>query len=215
MSDNRMAMPGERLATEEEFVPGENTYVEEGVIFASAIGPVTTEGGKISVSQAGRKVRIVERDMVIIGTVTESAKSVLFVRIDDMNIDGKQYIAIKDGKILTKPKGPGGPRFRGRPERGAPPEEGHREREEAQPARPCNIGDTVIARVQFNDKDSYQLTMDRPETGVIRSRCGVCGGELLCNEQRTQLTCTECGHDERRKISSLYNKSEEIKRMFA
>ena len=214
MSESRMAMPGERLATEEEFVPGENTYVEEGTIFASAIGNVVADGGKISVKQVGRHIKLIGRDMLIIGTVVESAKSVLFVRIDDINVEGKEYLALKDGKILAKPPRSGGPRFRGRRERGPEGAPEREEREEA-PTKPCNIGDTILARVQFNDKDSYQLAMDRPETGVIATRCGVCGGEVECNEQRTALKCLECGHDERRKISSLYNRSEEIKRLFA
>lgn len=213
MSDNKMAMPGERLATEEEFVPGENTYVEEGVIYASAIGSVATDAGKISVRQKGRSIRLIDRNMLVLGTVVESAKSVVFVKIDDINLEGKEYLALKDGKIPSKPpRSGGGPRFRGRRDR-----EGPREQEDSEeaPGKQCNLGDTIIARVQFNDKDSYQLIMDRPETGVIATRCGLCGGEVECNEQRTALKCLECGHDEKRKISSLYNKSEEIKKLFA
>ncbi|MDE1810969.1 MAG: hypothetical protein KGH66_02935 [Candidatus Micrarchaeota archaeon] len=210
MSGNAMVVPGERLATEEEFVPGDNTYVEEGVIFASAMGSVVSEGGKISISQAGRSIKIIGRDMMVIGKVTESAKSVLFVEIDSINMQGKDYLALKDGKILAKPPRSGGPRFGGRDRGDAP-----REAREETPTRPCILGDTIIGRVQFNDKDSYQLTLDRPETGVISGRCSLCGGELSCNEERTALICVDCGHVNKRKISSLYNKSEEIKRLFA
>ena len=78
--------------------------------------------------------------------------------------------------------------------------------------KPCGVGDTILARVLYNDKDSYTLSLNGNETGIIYSKCGECGSDML--SENNMLVCKECGHSERRKISSLYNKPEDIKKLF-
>ena len=109
---NDFVIPGEKVATEEEFVAGNNTFVEEGVIYATVIGSVVKENGAVSVSAAGREIKIIDKDMLVLGTVTDDVKSVIFVKIDDINIDRKDYLALKDGKIIMdrpRPQCFGGP----------------------------------------------------------------------------------------------------------
>ena len=211
MENDVFVTPGEKIATEEEFASGRNTYVENGFIYSAVIGRIMKEEGAINVSCPGREIILIDRDMLVIGTVTDDMKSVTFVKLDDININGKDYLALKDGKIVAPKPRMGGGRFgdRGHSSFG---DRGPNRFSSAKPEKMCGIGDTIIARVQYNDKDAYTLALNGPETGVIYSRCERCGGELEREEERL-LVCTECTHKQRRKISTLYNKPEEIKKL--
>lgn len=203
IENDTFVTPGEKIATEEEFAAGNNTYVENGFIYSSVIGKVIKNEGSINVNCLGREIILIDRDMMVIGTVTDDMKSVTFVKLDDINIDGKDYLALKDGKIVAPKPRMGGGRFGDRSQnRFSSPK----------PEKMCGIGDTILARVQYNDKDAYTLALNGPETGVIYAKCERCGGELEIQAERL-LVCKECTHKEHRKISTLYNKPEEIKKL--
>jgi exosome complex component CSL4 len=211
LDNDAFVTPGEKIGTEEEFASGRNTYVEDGVIYSSVAGKITKEEGAVGVRPLGREIILIGKDMLVMGVVTDDMKSVMFVKIDNVNIDRKDYLALKDGKIVApRPRPPrfgdrgGGDRFGGRDNKfGAPKSE-----------KPCGIGDTIIARVLYNDKDSYTLSVMGRETGVIYAKCELCGGEM---DQKGEnlLVCRECAHRENRKLSEFYNKPQDIKKLFA
>lgn len=206
VENDTFVTPGEKIATEEEFAAGHNTYVENGFIHSAVIGKVMKNEGSINVSSAGREIILIDRDMLVIGTVTDDMKNVTFVKLSDINIEKKDYLALKDGKILApKPRGP--PRFNDR-------SGGNNRFGSGKPPKTCGIGDTILARVQYNDKDSYTLSLYGKETGVIYAKCERCGGELEVQGENT-LVCKECTHREHRKLSELYNNPHEIKKLFA
>ena len=107
--------------------------------------------------------------MLVIGVVTDDMKSVMFVKLDDINTERKDYLALKDGKIIGQAAKFRRPRMGGRDNRFQLGEN---------TKKPCGIGDTILARVQYNDKDSYTLSLNGRETGVIYSKCEICGGEV-------------------------------------
>jgi len=201
LENGAFVTPGERVATEEEFSPGSNTFVENGYIHSAIAGRISKNEGTIGVAPSGREIRIIGRDALVIGIVTDDMKNVMFVKLDDINIENKDYLALKDGKIVA-PKSDG--RFGGR---------GRFERSESRPEKPCGIGDTIVARVLYNDKDAYTLGFNSKETGVVFSNCRVCGGEMQ-KEGESILACKECGNKEKKRLSELYNKPEEIKKLF-
>lgn len=207
IEDNAFVSPGEKIATEEEFAAGSNTYSEEGVIYSSIIGRITKSDGVIGVSVSAREIKIIGKNMLVIGTVTDDMKNVMFVEINNINVERKDYLALKDGKILA-PK-PRSPRFSSR----MGGREGRFSSRIEKAPKPCGIGDTILARVLYNDKDSYTLSLDGNDTGVVFSRCLVCGGEMERNEG-SLLSCKECGHKEHKKISEYYNKPEDIMKLF-
>ena len=100
VEENAFVTPGEKIATEEEFASGNNTYVEEGVVYSAVIGNVVKTDGAVGVTTAGREIKIIGRDMLVIGVVTDDMKNVMFVKLDDINIEKKDYLALKDGKIV-------------------------------------------------------------------------------------------------------------------
>ena len=208
-----LVVPGQRLAAEEEFKPGQNTYIEDGAIYSSAYGTLRPHDGTIDVENAGRAIRLVDKGMTIIGTVTDDMRSVIFVRIDPMNMGSKEYLALKDGKIIPD-----------RPRPGARPIRMHGVKEnsfadakfaEEKKESPVGIGDTIIAKVLFNDRDSYTLGIRGDEFGVISANCDLCGMQMDYDAGRGALTCKSCGRRLRRKVSTLYNDPKRIKDMFS
>jgi exosome complex component CSL4 len=210
---DELVVPGQRIAAEEEFKPGQNTYVEEGVIYSSAYGVLRPHEGTINVENAGRAIRLVDKGMTVIGRVTDDMRSVIFVSIDPITMGSKEYLALKDGKIIPD-----------RPRPGARPMRMHGVREnsfaetkfvEEKKDSPVGIGDTIIAKVLFNDKDSYTLGIRGDEFGVINANCDMCGERMGYDAERGMLVCGSCGRRLRRKVSIFYNDPKHIKDMFS
>ncbi|MGC8586388.1 MAG: exosome complex RNA-binding protein Csl4 [Candidatus Micrarchaeia archaeon] len=197
--EERTVLPGERIATEEEFASGANTFVENGVIYSSIIGRVNITEKKVNVIPIGREVKMIDRNMLVIGTVVDIVRDVIFVKIDDISIDHKEYLALKDGKILLERRRP---RF------------GRSSYREQRPMKACSVGDTILAKVLYNDKDAYTLTLDCRECGVVHATCEMCGGNLRYSKASNMLVCENCGHKESRKLSILYDKPEEVRKLF-
>jgi exosome complex component CSL4 len=208
---NELIVPGEKLGIEEEFAAGENTYVKNGILYSLVTGVKTSKDGTLSVKSLGREVKIIDKGMTVLGSVVGDMKSVIFVKIDNINTANKEYVAIKDGKIvMPKPHDSRGhfdrhgPHDR-RPERGGGGFE--------KPQRPCGIGDIIIADVQYNDKDSYALSLNSVNSGVVYAKCGACGSDMALGRDNS-LRCVKCERVEFKKVSPLYNKPEEIRKIF-
>jgi len=201
-----LVVPGEKIALEEEFNPGQNTYVENGVIYSSTFGIVSKADGAVSiVSGTGREIKIIDKGMLVIGNVTDDMRSVVFVELDTINVGHKEYLALKDGKIvLDKP--------RGRPAMGSHGRDNrfHEAREKL-----CGVGDTILAKVLYNDKDSYALGLIGDEYGVVYAKCAQCSGDMDYDRSARLLVCKECGATERRKVSALYGDAKAIRALFA
>jgi exosome complex RNA-binding protein Csl4 len=215
VSNEQLVMPGDKLAMEEEAVPSDNTYSEEGIIYSSIIGKVKIDSGKISVHSDVNEIRKVMKDMLVLATVTDDLPAVSFVKIGPMQVKGVKYIAIHDGKILV-PK-PREDRFRGRDRDGGGFGGGRGGRTERfeQPQklpRLCGVGDVIIARVLEDAGDLYLLGVRDPECGVVQSSCELCDHDMRFDGRG--LACTECKHRQMKKISQYYGKTEEIKRLF-
>ncbi len=206
MEDGLVVSPGERLATEEEFNVGSNTYVESGAIYSSAFGALEISNGTINVNSGWRNIKRIDKGMVVMGVVTDDMKSVMFVKVNDINIGRKEYLALKDGKIIAdKPR-----MGRGRPQMGR----GRGQFGEEKSEKMCAVGDTILAKVLYNDKDSYTLGIRDPEMGVVYALCEQCGSDMELDKQRMLLVCNECKRVEHRKISTYYHDAKGIKALF-
>ncbi len=202
-----LVMPGDRLSTEEEFLPSSNTYVEAGNIYSLVPGKRVTNEGKVEVKSAGREIIKFKKNMLVLGTVVGDLKAVLFVEIDNMSLGSKEYVAIKDGKIIMPKRGPPPGRGFGRP--------GGRDRgpqRQEQEERPASLSDIVLAKILFDDDDSFVLDLRGAELGVVNAICDSCGTTMDANPDADALMCPSCKHVEHRKISSLYGKPSEIRK---
>jgi exosome complex RNA-binding protein Csl4 len=206
--EKELVMPGDRLSTEEEFLPASNTYVESGSIYSLVPGERTVTEGKIGVKSLGREITKFKKSMLVLGTVTGDLKNVLFVKIDNLPLGNKDYIAIKDGKIVLS--GRGGPRPGFHDRRGP----GGREREHEREARPAALGDILLSRILFDDDESFVLDLRDPELGVVFAQCEECNSPLEARQDGT-LYCPVCKHVEHKKVSSLYGRHSEIEKALA
>ncbi len=204
--DNQFVSPGEKLAMEEEYAPSSNTYVEDGAVYAAAAGVRLVKDGAIGVMPL-KEIMGLKRGMLVLGRVTDAMKSVIFVEINRISTGKKEYLPLKDGKIILRQqrqfgRGPGG-RYGDR-----------REMRPEQEERPCRAGDIVMAKVIAEENDTYVLSLNSPEAGVVHSTCSSCGGPLRTGERPDTLYCNACRMSEHKKLSSYYDKPEEIKNYF-
>ena len=147
--------------------------------------------------------------MTVLGTVTDDMKSVIFVEISAINVGKKEYLALKDGKILPPRPSPGAAR--------APDgKEGHGQ----QVLR--GEGEDVRRRRHGASRRSYSTTRTPTPSGYWGSRsewstpsAASAARRWTGTTERHILVCSVCGNAERRKVSVLYGQPEKIKALFA
>ncbi len=212
MSEGDILFPGDRLATEEEFVPSKNVYIEKGNIYSYAVGEPAQGEGKIGIKNAYREIRKITRGMPVLGTVVGSLPAVVFLKIDNFRSGKVVQVPIKDGKIVMKSERRGPP-MRGRPMRDSRDgRDGRDSRDSMREFRPCDLGDVVLALVYRDDEDNYELSLRDRENGVVFCKCEECGAPLLNPAKDNTLACPNCKTTKSKKVSSLYGDAEAIKR---
>ncbi len=183
-------MPGEVLATEEEYIPGLNAYVENGHIYAAVDGTVSIDGGIISVLNAEKNISPIKEGMYVLGFITDDIRTVQFVKLDDITVNERKFVAMKNGKIVAR-----------RRREGMSSEE---------PPKEFAAGDVVLARIDNDKEDTYELDMFGREMGVVNANCAFCGRTLEYMEDTGKLHCSACKLNEYRRVSSFYGDTERI-----
>ena len=171
-----VALPGDFLASPEEFLPGQNAYEQGDSVRASLSGRVERDLSKREV--AVRPVTVAKTPKVgdvVVGQVEAAMTSTAGVKIRYLN--GVETLASFPGTIFT------------RSERG-----GRGERRTY-----VKLGDVVRARVASTLNGMNQLSIDEPHLGVVAAMCSVCGAPLLRGDGRAR--CDQCGNVEERKFA--------------
>lgn len=177
-------VPGDFLATTEEFVPGDGAYEEEGRIYAASTGVVLVDASakRISVFSRTPGPPTLKRGDVIVGRVEE-------VRDQSANV----YVGV----------------LRGREDRELPlPNMGMIHISQTHTGYVKELsgqfkpGDIVRAKVLNARREPIQLTTAGDDLGVIVAACSMCRG--LLEREGTKLHCPNCGNVEFRKLASDY-----------
>jgi exosome complex component CSL4 len=171
-----VALPGDFLASPEEFLSGKNTYEQGDSVRASLSGRVEKDLSKREV--AIHPVVVAKTPTVgdvVVGQVEAAMTSTAGVKISYIN--GVETNASFPGTIFT------------RGERG-----GRGERRTY-----VKLGDVVRARVASTLNGMNQLSLDEPHLGVLASMCSICGATLLRGDGRAK--CEQCGNVEERKFA--------------
>jgi len=135
----QLVTPGEMLA-EGEYLPGENTFIEQNKIYASRIGLVDTDNKKVNVV-ALRAFYVPKMGDIVIGTVVE-------VGFNGWTVDIKApYTAIlRASDVLSRPFKP----------------------QNDELSAVLNAGDLIVAKIASYDRaHDPQLTVGEPGLGKI------------------------------------------------
>jgi exosome complex component CSL4 len=184
LEDGDFVMPGDVLGVEEEFIPGENAFVEGGVVHSSATGKVQfdTNSRKVSVFPTSHLPPFPVRGDTVVGKMSFIRGQ--FARMDIVAIEGE-----------TKREIPSGPE-------GAVHISQTRRNYVRDLVDQFQVGDIVRAKVVNSERDPIILGTVDDEYGVILAKCRECRETMVLKDQR--LYCESCDAFENRKISTLY-----------
>jgi exosome complex component CSL4 len=171
--------PGDKLAVSEEFLPGQHTYDDSGLIRALRSGTVVKDAKSMEISvKPAVQPQIIKVDDWITGQVEGSQANSANVMIYFLN--GKLTHKEFSGMLNLRGLSGGG--------RGA------------RRTTPVKMGDVVRCRVFSLVNGIIHLTIEEPDMGVVAALCGNCGRPLL-RGSATRAKCDECGNVEERKLA--------------
>jgi exosome complex component CSL4 len=177
--EKAVALPGDKLAVSEEFLPGQHTYDDSGLIRALTVGSVEKDAQKSEISvKPAVEPEIIKVDDWVTGQVETAQANSANVKIYFVN--GKP--SHKDFSGMLSLRGLSGG---GRGERRT---------------TPVKSGDIVRCRVVSLLNGIIHLSIDEPDMGVVAALCGNCGKPLL-RGSATRVKCDECGNVEERKLA--------------
>jgi exosome complex component CSL4 len=172
------ALPGDKLAVSEEYLPGKHVYDDNGSLRALLPGNVREDRSKGEISvQPSSEARVISVGDAVSGQVEAVQTASAVVRIYYVN--GKPTDTGFSGMLLLR----GDSRDRG-----------------ARSRTYVKLGDIVRARVSSTLNAIIQLSIEGDNFGVIFAKCSNCGRPLLRGGNRAK--CDECGNVEERKFAS-------------
>ncbi|MFH1285084.1 MAG: exosome complex RNA-binding protein Csl4 [Candidatus Micrarchaeota archaeon] len=177
--------PGMLLGTEEEYVPGRGTFVENSKIYAAQAGDVQIDPTRrITVTPVQGAPNAVDRGAVLFGRIEEIFEPVALVKVEPMETQGVRQAPnwnfycvlhvsrIKNGYVDSV-------------------------REEVK------VGDVIKARVEEIERSEVYLSTKDSDLGVIMAFCSKCRAPLDFLGGRN-LECKKCGSKESRKVGYPY-----------
>jgi len=178
-------LPGDQIASIEEFEAGKNAYVSDGTIRSAAVGTKLYDFKKrIAKIEKVNSPMLPKIGDIVVGHIEMLFGSMISVRILYIN-ERKSYSgfsAIASARINS----PG----RDRDRRGR---------------AIFRVGDIIRGRVISLLNSSIHITIDEKEFGVIYALCFNCGGDTVRVNNNT-IKCIECGANEDRKLTLDYGK---------
>lgn len=177
-----LVIPGDWLGVIEEFTPGEGTYEENGIVYASSIGGVLIDNIEKRVKVIPIEARALPRkgDLVL-GKVTQINKMLTFV--DIARVRGQTIANPFSAVIHISQISPG---------------------YVENTSDALKPGDIIRARVVEEQGELIQLTTTEKNLGVVYAACSKCGFEL--ERKGNILSCANCEARETRKIASDYGR---------
>jgi len=189
-------VPGDVIGYEEEYVEGQNVFLEEpaGLLRASTVGVLRLDNNlKVASVLPARTLRAPGKGSFVIGMVTQVRENLAFTEL---------Y-----GEISLDPRPRWVKEFSGRLTGVITPEH-------ISDSRIDDIysflrpGDIIVARV-MSTINPYLLSLKSPQLGVLYAFCSRCGS--LMTPEADGFRCPRCGNFEKRKVSNLAYSRDAIK----
>lgn len=182
LKQGRPTVPGDRLATIEEFVPGSGSASSGDAVISTVVGDV--EPDMVNRVINVKPVKSADADLpkvgdLVIGHVDSAQPSMAQITI----------IAVHDQPNDKQLSGM----------------LSMREDRRRRTSSPIKAGDIVRAKVVSTKNSIYHLSLDDPRAGVIETVCSNCGGRVIALG-RDRVKCTECGLVDERILSDDFVK---------
>jgi len=179
---SRQAIPGDRLATIEEFVPGVGSASVGDSVISTVVGDVQPDmvNRVINVKPVNSADDSLPKvGDYVIGHVDSAQPSMAQVTIIAVNdeVSDKEL----SGMLSM------------------------RDDRRRRTTSPIKAGDTIRARVISTKNSIYHLALDDPKTGVIKTVCSNCGGSVIALG-KDRVKCRECGMVDERLLSDDFVK---------
>lgn len=171
-------LPGEKIASIEEYEAGANTFDDGDMVRATAVGQkVIDKETRIASVKHQMTLSVPKKDDIVIGTVAAVMSSMIAVSIDYINgtpTTSKVECICPTRNIRRKII--------------------------------ALEGDVVMLRILGSLNGTIHSTMSGPEFGVIFTKCRKCVGAVV--PLRDVIKCTECSWIDERKLSNKFNNAD-------
>ncbi len=187
MSEQRFVLPGEEIGTEEEFVAGAGTYVEEARIFAAVAGRLSEENHTLSVTGVPSLKRF-KPGTFVVGRIDNISEPVALAVVE-----GDKNAQNQDAQTNRYPQSSGYVVLHASfIKRGYV----KKVRDE------YRIGDLIRGKIAEEKFGEYHISTDDPHCGCIMAFCSECRTPL--EKRETLLQCPACGRRENRHLADDY-----------
>jgi exosome complex component CSL4 len=186
--DKQPMLPGEHIASIEEFEGGKNTYLTtDGTVRAAAVGTKVYDLKRriVKIDQKNSPMLPKVGD-IIVGYVEMLFSSMVSVKILYINDKRSEagFSAIASARVGSR---------------------ADRDRRGGDRRATFRVGDIVRGRVISLLNATIHLTLAEKEFGVVYALCFMCGGDTVRTDEST-IKCVECGASEDRKLTYDYGK---------
>jgi exosome complex component CSL4 len=177
----KMVLPGDQIATAEEFEPGEGTYERDGLVFASTPGVLVLDPeNRVAKVRAFNPPAELKIGDIVYGVIDDIRGMMATATILAIHGRPRQISGESDGTIHIS----------------------NVSEEYTEDIRDMyRLGDIIRAKV-IQVKPSVQLTTAEPILGVVKALCSVCRGPLELRGR--DLYCPRDERTERRKLAADY-----------
>jgi exosome complex component CSL4 len=182
----KIILPGEAITTEEEYVPGQNTFSDKGIVKAATIGYAEFDGTNKEVRVRGNSIKEIQTGDVVTGKVTFVKESTVVIELVSAE-NGKRILGMKTAQL---------------PVRNVSTEYITELR------KFFKVGDVIRARIMMSSPLAIDVATNEKGLGVIIAYCSNCRKEMQFSNGR--MLCANCGSIEDRKWFEAEQKPREF-----
>ena len=176
-----ITLPGDQIASIEEFEAGRNTFDDGDKVRATTIGiKELDKKQRIANVKNTKTIPVPKVGDIVIGTVTAVMSSMIAISVNYIN--GKPITSGIECVCSTR---------------------------NIKKKNIALINDIVALKVISHINGTIHATINEPSLGVLFTKCRKCGGKVV--QFRDAIKCKECGWIDERKISSDFENSDFIK----
>ncbi|MGC8571026.1 MAG: exosome complex RNA-binding protein Csl4 [Caldivirga sp.] len=176
-----LVTPGEELGVEEEYLPGDNAYVDSGYVKSMVLGIAEWDRLNHVVNVKPLKLSLIRPGQIVYGKVYYFPNDkVAMVRIFAVQQqDGVRRIQAETGILYVTYAS---------------------EERLGTIYDAVGLGDLVKARV-LSSKPPYHISLRGPLLGVVETKCPQCRTVIVPSSTTSKITCPVCGFVFRRKAA--------------